>query len=66
MKPELPVGGKSRSRMIPFTCYDDDIARLDALVAHAKQRSQAPNKVNRATVLRDLVSARFDELEMKL
>ena len=43
------------AKLISLSLYDDEIRVLDALVAHAREKSFTPTKVNRSTVLRDLI-----------
>lgn len=43
------------TKLISLSLYEDDIILLDTLVEAAKKDSFTPNKVNRSTVIRELI-----------
>lgn len=50
------------AKLISLNLYPDDLELLDALVEAAKKKSFTPTKVNRSTVIRDLVVAATREI----
>jgi hypothetical protein len=50
------------AKLISLNLYADDLTLLDALVEGARKKSFTPTKVNRSTVIRDLVVAATREI----